>query len=446
MKYLKIQNDGVLDIRLVALMGGTTKSKDKFKIGKFGTGLKYTLAYLYRNNIDFRMFSGVELIPIGIERETIKETEFEIICINNQRTSITTSIGQDWVAWMIIRELWCNALDEGGYKKDVVYDETALQGEENKTTFYIQLTPEIQDVIDNWGQYFIHNDSPLWENEDYAIYENRSGGKLKLYKNGVLIYLHPHTESLFYYDIKGADINEMREFKGSVSYAIFEALKEPNNETISYFLNNIKEAHYEGSELDYNWFTSFKNIWKETLEGKKIARYGDRGYYSENGVDVDFSNVIELPKRTYEALVKDFEGIGVLAMADDKAEFYEVPNSLLKEKVAECINKLAGYGYHFDSSIRIKFGMFNKTNKKAAANRKNKQIMISEACQKLSSLSIINLLIENEVYILNGLEKETPAYYKYFIDRYTRQLLGIPISETTEEKELAVDETDDLPF
>jgi hypothetical protein len=29
MKYLKIKNNGVIDIRLVALMGGTTKSNDE---------------------------------------------------------------------------------------------------------------------------------------------------------------------------------------------------------------------------------------------------------------------------------------------------------------------------------------------------------------------------------------------------------------------------------
>ena len=48
MKYLKIQNKGELDIRLVALMGGSTKTNDRYKIGKFGTGLKYTLAFLFR--------------------------------------------------------------------------------------------------------------------------------------------------------------------------------------------------------------------------------------------------------------------------------------------------------------------------------------------------------------------------------------------------------------
>jgi hypothetical protein len=119
MKYLKIQNDGLLDIRLVALMGGTTKSNDKYKIGQFGTGLKYTLAYLFRSNLDFKIFVGTEEIKLHIEKEVIRDEDFEIICINGNRTSITTRMGEDWEAWMIIRELWCNALDEGGPFREV---------------------------------------------------------------------------------------------------------------------------------------------------------------------------------------------------------------------------------------------------------------------------------------------------------------------------------------
>lgn len=117
MKYLKITNNGELDIRLVALMGGTTKSKDKFKIGQFGTGLKYTLAFLYRNNLDFKIFVGTDEVKLHTEKEIIRNETFEIICINGQRTSITTKMGEDWLAWMIVRELWCNALDEGGAEK-----------------------------------------------------------------------------------------------------------------------------------------------------------------------------------------------------------------------------------------------------------------------------------------------------------------------------------------
>jgi len=132
MKYLKIQNDGVLDIRLVALMGGTTKSNDEFKIGQFGTGLKYTLAFLFRNNLDFKIFSGTDLVDLSTENETIRDEVFEIICINGKRTSITTRMGEDWKAWMIVREIWCNALDEGGAKKDIT---SLVEGAEGTTTF-----------------------------------------------------------------------------------------------------------------------------------------------------------------------------------------------------------------------------------------------------------------------------------------------------------------------
>ena len=96
MKYLKIKNNGVLDIRLVALMGGTTKSNDQFKIGQFGTGLKYTLAYLFRNNLDFHLFCGGKKVEISLEEETIGEQTFSIICINGNRTSITTYWDRDW--------------------------------------------------------------------------------------------------------------------------------------------------------------------------------------------------------------------------------------------------------------------------------------------------------------------------------------------------------------
>jgi hypothetical protein len=77
MKYLGIRNDGVLDIRLVSLMGGTTKSTDKFKIGQFGTGLKYYLAYCVRNNIDFKIFCGEEEVKITTEIELIRDEKLK---------------------------------------------------------------------------------------------------------------------------------------------------------------------------------------------------------------------------------------------------------------------------------------------------------------------------------------------------------------------------------
>ena len=426
MKYLKIQNNGLLDIRLVALMGGTTKANDKYKIGQFGTGLKYTLAYLYRNNIAFKIFSGTEQVDITTEQEMIKDTPFEIICINGNRTSITTQMGLQWNAWMIIRELWCNALDEGGQLKETIIETEAnpLVGKEDCTTFYIQITAEIQAVIDDWNGYFIQDYQPMWENENYAIHANDRKGKLSLYKNGVLIYQHPTIESLFIYDIKQAEINELREFKGHVSHSIFHALTNPGPDVASYFLNNIEEKHYEGSELDYDWFASFANVWKEAVGDRRID--GGGGYYESggSGVTVDFSNVIKLPKKVYNTLVKEFEGIAVFTISDDKSEFYETDSIELKEKVAECISLLNACGYSFRPDVNIKYGVLLNKGLSLSSDRGKKSILISEKALDLSIENLALELIDKNEYISHGFDKKSHAYYQHFLSLYTRQLLA----------------------
>jgi len=74
-KYLKIQNKGLLDIRLVALMGGTTKGEDITKIGTFGTGLKYAITYLLRTGNNFKLFIGEKEVIFSTRIKKIKDIE-----------------------------------------------------------------------------------------------------------------------------------------------------------------------------------------------------------------------------------------------------------------------------------------------------------------------------------------------------------------------------------
>lgn len=425
MKYLKITNNGELDIRLVALMGGTTKANDKFKIGQFGTGLKYTLAYLFRNNVDLKIYDGVNPLPVDIKTETerIKENDFEIICIDGKRTSITTQMGREWSAWMIIRELWCNALDEGGADIEIVNNDAPFEGEPGKTTFFIQFSTDFQQVWEDWDSYFIHDTKPMWENENYAIYRNHDKKKLKLYKHGVLIYQHPQHESLFYYDIKGAEINELREFKGSVSYEVFNALANPNEEVISFFLTHINENYFEGCDLDYAWFTSFANVWRETIGNRRLS-HGGGSYYDGEKEGIDMTNIIKLPKRVYDALTKEFEGIGVFTMADDETEFYEIPNAQIKNRVESCIQRLSGFGYTIDPEVKFRYGLFEKQDRKSAAIRKKKQILISEVCLKVPDDTLTGLIIENNEYIKLQCKKDQADFYRHFVKMYSELLMA----------------------
>lgn len=426
MKYLKIQNKGELDIRLVALMGGSTKTNDRYKIGKFGTGLKYTLAFLFRNNLSFKIFSGGSPIDISLEVENINEEDFEIICINKNRTSITTKMGLEWSAWMILRELWCNALDEGDALKESLNcdDVNTLIGDKGKTTFYIQIDKEINEVLENWKSYFIQDEVPLFENNEYAIYKNDS--YLKLYKQGILIYQDPNpkNKSLFKYDIKNADINELREFKGSVNFSIFEALRSPNQETITYFFTNIREDHYEGCQLDYGWFSGFSDIWKNTIGKRKIS-YSGGSYLTSSVADENMENVINLPQRVYQALTKQFEGIGAICSSDNKHDFFEIKNIHMENKINDTLLFLINSGYEYDTDINFITGMF-VDKYESGTNRKENKILISNLCISMDMFKLSCILIKEiekiKIKVNDNLEN-------HFIELYSNLLVKNNIIE-----------------
>lgn len=418
MKYLKIQNNGLLDLRLLSLVGGTTKSKDEFKIGQWGSGLKYTLAYLLKNNLSFKIFIGNDEIKVSTEIETIRDEDFEIICINGERTSVTTQMGGNaWAPWMIVRELWCNALDEGGELKETT--EIAI-GEENKTTFYIQITPDIKEVIMNWENYFIHGKEAISETDTHKIYAG--GNAIRLYKQGVLIYENKNGKSLFSYDIKNADINELREFRGTLSQQIVYALANASEKAISYFLENISDAYYE-ADMDYDWFISFSSIWTKVLGDTKIIHKKAVETILSRGLEIDTTACIVVPEKVYKFLTKQFSGIGALRMADKVNEFYEVYDQELEMKLKQGLTILESCGYFIHPELKFIFGVFGDKRVWARVNSDTKEIMISEGLKNKSLFDIVSTLIEENEHFNTGFNDHTREFQQHFIDLYTKTLL-----------------------
>ena len=107
---LEIVNDG---LNAILLIGASTKRGDDTKIGFFGSGLKYSMATLLRNGIPFKMFSGTKEIKITTKKVKLREQEFRQIVINGKPTSMTLEMGIDWQPWFAVREILCNAIDEG---------------------------------------------------------------------------------------------------------------------------------------------------------------------------------------------------------------------------------------------------------------------------------------------------------------------------------------------
>lgn len=417
MKYLKIKNNGILDIRLVALMGGTTKANDEYKIGQFGTGLKYTLAYLIRNNVDFHIFAGTEKVDIKIETESIRDEQFNIICINGHRTSITDRMGMEWSAWMIIRELWCNALDEGGSHKETT---EIVEGHEDSTCFYIQITNEIRDVIMNWTKYFVHEVQPIFSNKHCAIYPG--GEDLRIYKNGVLIKRVEKEKALFAYDFKAASINELREYNSSLDFVLFKCLKDADSKVITQFLEGVTEHHYE-SKADMSWYESFGGEWEKTIGEAKIIHPEALRNIEARGINIDNAGTICVPKNVYTALTKQFKGIGALRVADKVNEFYETYSSASDEKIKQGLVILEETEYNFSPELRFIYGVFGDKNVWAKINMDEKVVMISENIADKSLFDVVTTLVEENEHYKSGFSDCSRSFQQHFIDLYVNQLL-----------------------
>lgn len=421
MKYLKIQNDGCLDVRLISLMGGTTKSGDEYKIGRFGTGLKYTLAYLVRNNIDFKIFIGQNQVKIETVRETIQGTDFDILYINGERSSITSTMGIDWVGWMIVREIWCNALDEGGSLKECT---DAITGTDNTTTFYLQLTGEIQETVNNWGLYFLHESEPIQDNKNFAIYAPSE--IMRIYKNGVLIHQNEKLKTVFSYDIKNATINELREYKGWATYDVVKTLAQLEKKAAEIFLNSCSEKHFE-SEMDYNvtYFdlNDWSEGWKEAIGQGQIICKKDFEALNAKGQHLDKDEFVFVPKGLFDKLAHQYPNVSAVRRVDKINSFHETFDSELELKIKAVFAILESCNYFVNPELKFIYGIFGDTNKLAQINMDEKTVMISMELKRKSMFDFVTAIIEENEHFISGHADETRGFQQHFINLYTKELL-----------------------
>lgn len=426
MKYLKIQNNNVLDIRLVSLMGGTTKDSDVHKIGRFGTGLKYVLAYVLRNKVDFHICLGIRKVKVDTIKDIIQDKEFEIIKVDGVQTSITTNMGMDWKPWMIVREIYSNALDEGEAKYEVV-EEDKLEGLEDKTTFYIELIPEFLEVYNNWTKYFIVNNVPMFETNKFAIHP--ANGVLRIYKQGILIK-EENSESIFNYDIKEARINELREYIGHTISDIADIIFSiTDKKTIEYFLENVKDGEKDKlfeATIDLNWWKEYSKLpdeWQEVLGSAKVIHSEAKKTIIAKEVNIDLTHTVEVPKNIYKVLTKSFNGIGAVRVADKVHEFFEIHDEELKLKVKQCLAILEEADYFVHPELTYTFGEFGNKSTLARVSFDQKDIMISQKMKDKSLFDFCTMLVEENEHFQTGYRDESRSFQQHFIDLYVKAIL-----------------------
>ena len=106
-------NPGLIDPRLITVLGVNVKEGTS-PIGFFGTGLKYAISVLLRNQCSIHIYAGQDAYAFSTREETIRGKTFSVVHMNDQPLGFTTELGKNWKPWMALRELYSNAKDEGG--------------------------------------------------------------------------------------------------------------------------------------------------------------------------------------------------------------------------------------------------------------------------------------------------------------------------------------------
>jgi hypothetical protein len=343
MKYLVIENEGLLELGALSLMGASTKRGDSSKIGMFGSGNKYALAYFLRNNIEIKILVGKEEVKIELKKEKFRDREFDVVWIDGEKTSITTEMGQEWSLWQAVRELYSNAVDEG-LRTFAVFNMGEFCPSEGITSILVEATPEVENFMFNINDYLAINKEVLFENEHGKVYR-KHGSKACIYRKGIKCF-ETHKDSIYDYDFNDICINESRmvSFSWDVPQSIYKILYACEDvnlvRNILYNLSNGK--NYLEHQIDDSLVTIHDQIsgaWVNAVEDKNVCPRSLGGYVD----DEEKPKTLFLPDKIYNAIVaktgaknqpKSFKITGRGQAFQIVEELSELNEFMLKEVVA----------------------------------------------------------------------------------------------------------------
>lgn len=164
------RNPGTIDIRAIKTFGLSSKDGQS-KIGRFGTGLKYASAVIVRNGGKMTIDSDGQTYIIASRADEFRGQEIENLTMNGDDLPFTASLGRDWEPWMAFRELYSNALDEGG---DVERSDARIEAGEGETLIGVDLNA-FEAIFFSMEEHFIGRDeTPIYAGPDMEVYKGRS--------------------------------------------------------------------------------------------------------------------------------------------------------------------------------------------------------------------------------------------------------------------------------
>jgi hypothetical protein len=440
-KYILIQNDGEIETNSFELIGASTKRGETGKIGFFGSGLKYSIAYMMRNNIDFKVYSGIRELKFTTTPEALKEQSFDRICINGKPTSYTVTMGPTWKEdWFVLREIYCNALDESSCQ--LIKSTETVQPSIGKTRIYIELTKKLKSVIGNWDRYFSDERTPLFTtNKIYTSNFGNEDGResvrhqlVKVYnkKHGVIyrrgINVGEKTNMLFDYELEFVNINEDRTARNMnfISYMFADMAGQLDNEDwVKSILRTAQDDEKCSEYASLSYDTPEQNIsqkWVKFSNDNMLVVKEISGRFTDE-IARTKKEVFLIPSHFARHLKKNLSSVSIMGMGSVIGDLYftEVGKTpkmdyLLKEVIASL--KEMNYEVCYDVLV----AEFESDEILGRADIKAKKIYIATKTFDMGRREIAMTLMEENEHIASQKGDETRAFQNHIFSQWLKTM------------------------
>ena len=411
MKFIKITNNGIIDSKSFTIIGASTKTNKEGFIGQWGSGLKYAIAYLLRNKIPFKVYSDYNEVKFSIQTEQFRDKSIDIVCVNGEKTSISTELGFDNTQWTVIREIFSNAIDEGDAKLDVVESDLEdLKPVEDCTCFYIQ-ADTFKEILDNWDLYFSNERTDILYHDKNFNQIYTGGENLLVYRKGIRCHFAKGKKALFNYDLTWVEINESRVIASDwdFRYGLVGFLRKISDKSIIhrilYNINGSWENSLDWSNSSYNPFT---DTWLKEVGDKYLIPCENAGFWEEEIKYLKERHII-LPNSLIQALKIQF-GDKVKCIGDDATKGGSGDKKLISDLskreqhlLDESLTFLSDAGYEVKYPIKVcKF-----VSPVTLGQSLEDTIFLSDKVFTMGKREIINTIIEENHHLVTGFEDET---------------------------------------
>ena len=412
-KYLEIVNDGEIDINAILLIGASTKRDDDSKIGYFGSGLKYSMATLLRHGIPFKIFSGMKEVKITTKKVELRGKEFRQIFINGKGTSMTLEMGIDWKPWFAVREVFCNAIDEGYHTLQNVDEQKPEAG---CTKIYIGMHESLNDMFENWDKYFSDKRSDILQtvgNAKLLI----GGNELLVYRKGIRVH-QELSNCLFHYDMDWVQINESRVISSSYDFRsslVKWFAKNASEETIRGIIAG-NDKNYEW-KMDWNHYNmTFNENWLTVINNRPLILSDIAGRFEEF-----VSTSVILPNTLCKALKEFFkEKVRILGKSGpiDNGRV-EVPET---ERQTTMIANATEYLLKCGIIIQYPIHVVQFSDIYTLGQAEKGEIYISEKVFENGKRAVVTTILEENSHLVSGKDDKTRDFQDYLLNEWLKSM------------------------